>query len=189
VLINAMIPKPGETPGKWWGNTGHGEAKRQQNVRDGRRADASFDPRIDCFHDVPQPWLTPPGRRANRVSHIPCLDPPALSRSGRTCQPVFWWGAMIGSFQPSSKGGWRVSVLESQLTRCPADIWSRSVNRRNYRHDSLLTLRRNAPANGSMQRTAPCAAADRLRRPLNGSDIRSSGLAKEGVLWTRISKG
>ena len=54
VLVNAMIPKPGETPGEWWGNTGHGEAKRQQNLRDGRRADASFDPLIDFFHDVPQ---------------------------------------------------------------------------------------------------------------------------------------
>jgi hypothetical protein len=55
VLVNAMIPKPGETPGEWWGNTGHGEAKRQQNVCDGRRADAPFDPLIDFFHDVPQP--------------------------------------------------------------------------------------------------------------------------------------
>lgn len=55
VLVNAMIPKPGETPGEWWGNTGHTEAKRQQNVRDGRRADAAFDPLIDFFHDVPQP--------------------------------------------------------------------------------------------------------------------------------------
>src|SRR5262249_43514942 len=55
VLVNAMIPKPGETPGEWWGNTGHAEAKRQQNVRDGRRADAPFDPRLDLFHDVPQP--------------------------------------------------------------------------------------------------------------------------------------
>jgi pimeloyl-ACP methyl ester carboxylesterase len=55
VLVNAMIPKPGESPGEWWGNTGHGEAKRQQNVRDGRRADAPFDPLVDFFHDVPQP--------------------------------------------------------------------------------------------------------------------------------------
>jgi pimeloyl-ACP methyl ester carboxylesterase len=53
--VNAMIPKPGETPGEWWGNTGHGKAKRRQNVRDGRRADAPFDPLIDFFHDVPQP--------------------------------------------------------------------------------------------------------------------------------------
>lgn len=45
VLVNAMIPKPGETPG----------AKREQNRRDGRPADAPFDPLVDFFHDVPRP--------------------------------------------------------------------------------------------------------------------------------------
>jgi pimeloyl-ACP methyl ester carboxylesterase len=54
VLVNAMIPKPNETAGEWWRNTGHDEAKRQQNLRDGRGADAPFDPLIDFFHDVPQ---------------------------------------------------------------------------------------------------------------------------------------
>jgi pimeloyl-ACP methyl ester carboxylesterase len=57
VLVNAMIPKSGETPGEWWRNTGYGEAKRQQNLRDGRGADAPFDPHIDFFHDVPQPVI------------------------------------------------------------------------------------------------------------------------------------
>ncbi len=54
VLVNAMIPKPGETPGEWWSNTGHAEAKRRQNVREGRVADAAFDPLVDFFHDVPK---------------------------------------------------------------------------------------------------------------------------------------
>jgi hypothetical protein len=57
VLVNAMIPKPGETPGEWWANTGHRDAKRRQNVREGRSADAPFDPLIDFFHDVPQPVI------------------------------------------------------------------------------------------------------------------------------------
>ena len=76
-LVNAMIPKPGESPGEWWGNTGHGEAKRQQNVRDGRRADAPFDPLIDFFHDVPQPvvddaWAQGEPRQSNTVFGSPC---------------------------------------------------------------------------------------------------------------------
>ena len=54
VLVNAMIPKPGETPGEWWTNTGYAEAKRRQNLRDGRKPDAPFDPIADFFHDVPQ---------------------------------------------------------------------------------------------------------------------------------------
>src|SRR5262245_48386225 len=57
VLVNAMIPEPGETPGEWWANTRHEAAKRAQNRRDGRPADAPFDPLVDFFHDVPQPVI------------------------------------------------------------------------------------------------------------------------------------
>src|SRR5580700_6477410 len=57
VLLNAMIPKPGERPGEWWTNTRHDEAKREQKRRDGRPADAPFDPLLEFFHDVPQPII------------------------------------------------------------------------------------------------------------------------------------
>src|SRR5262245_34938252 len=57
VLLNAMIPKPGESPGEWWVNTRYDVAKRQQNQRDGRPADAPFDSLVDFFHDVPQPVI------------------------------------------------------------------------------------------------------------------------------------
>jgi len=77
VLVNAMIPKPGETPDEWWGNTGHAEAKLQKNVRDGRRADAPFDPLVDFFHDVPQPvvdkaFAQGEQRQSNTVFGSPC---------------------------------------------------------------------------------------------------------------------
>jgi pimeloyl-ACP methyl ester carboxylesterase len=77
VLVNAMIPKPGETPGEWWADTGHAEAKRQQNLRDGRPADAEFDPLVDFFHDVPQPvideaWSRGEPRQSNTVFGSPC---------------------------------------------------------------------------------------------------------------------
>ena len=77
VLVNAMIPKPGETPGEWWRNTGHGEAKRRQNVRDGRSADAPFDPLVDFFHDVPQSviddaWAQGEPRQSDTVFSSPC---------------------------------------------------------------------------------------------------------------------
>ena len=78
VLVNAMIPKPGETPGEWWRNTGHGEAKREQNLRDGRTADAPFDPLVDFFHDVPQPviddaWAQGEPRQSGTVFGSPCV--------------------------------------------------------------------------------------------------------------------
>jgi len=77
VLLNAMIPRPGETPGEWWVNTGHDAAKRQQNRRNGRPVDAPFDPLIDFFHDVPQPvigeaWRQGEPRQSNTIFVSAC---------------------------------------------------------------------------------------------------------------------
>ena len=77
VLVNAMIPKPGETPGAWWRNTRHDAAKRQQNRRDSRPGDAPFDPLIEFFHDVPQPvideaWAQGEPRQSDAVFASPC---------------------------------------------------------------------------------------------------------------------
>jgi pimeloyl-ACP methyl ester carboxylesterase len=77
VLVNAMIPQPGETAGAWWTHTGHGDAKRQQNLRDGRPPDAPFDPLFDFFHDVPQPvidaaWAQGEPRQAESIFASPC---------------------------------------------------------------------------------------------------------------------
>ena len=77
VLVNAMIPNPGETPGEWWANTRHSEAKRQKNLRDGRDPEAPFDPLIDFFHDVPQPvideaWARGEPRQSDTVFGSPC---------------------------------------------------------------------------------------------------------------------
>ena len=57
VLLNAMVPSAGETPGQWWGNTGQAEARRLKAVRDGRDPDAPFDVFEEFFHDVPQPVI------------------------------------------------------------------------------------------------------------------------------------
>lgn len=78
VFVNAMIPTPGETPGEWWRNTGHAEAKRQKNLSDGRKADAPFDPLIDFFHDVPQlvideAWARGEPRQSDSVFRSPCI--------------------------------------------------------------------------------------------------------------------
>jgi pimeloyl-ACP methyl ester carboxylesterase len=53
VLLNAMIPSPGETAGEWWGNTGQAEAVRSNEQREGRDPDAGFDPQTHFFHDLP----------------------------------------------------------------------------------------------------------------------------------------
>lgn len=51
VLVNAMIPQPGETGGQWWDATRQAEARAGLARRDGR--ELSDDLLDDLFHDVP----------------------------------------------------------------------------------------------------------------------------------------
>jgi pimeloyl-ACP methyl ester carboxylesterase len=53
VLLNAMIPAPGEPAGEWWENTGQAEAVRSNDLREGRDPDAGFDPQTHFLHDLP----------------------------------------------------------------------------------------------------------------------------------------
>jgi pimeloyl-ACP methyl ester carboxylesterase len=52
VLVNAMIPAPGETAGEWWGNTGQADAMRSNDLREGRDPDAGFDAQTYFLHDL-----------------------------------------------------------------------------------------------------------------------------------------
>lgn len=50
VLLTAMVPRPGESPGEWWANTGWEQARHEQDARDGRRPDDD----VTLFlHDLP----------------------------------------------------------------------------------------------------------------------------------------
>ena len=51
VLLNAMIPKPGERAADWWGNTGMSQARSELAAAQGRSDE--FDLMNDFFHDVP----------------------------------------------------------------------------------------------------------------------------------------
>lgn len=53
VLLNAMIPLPGETAGEWWGHTGSSEAMRTFDIEQGRDPDGGFDMDVYFLHDVP----------------------------------------------------------------------------------------------------------------------------------------
>jgi pimeloyl-ACP methyl ester carboxylesterase len=53
VLLNAMIPAPGETAGEWWSNTGQAEAVRSNDLREGRDPNAGFDAQTYFLHDLP----------------------------------------------------------------------------------------------------------------------------------------
>ena len=51
VFVNAMIPKPGETAGAWWGNTGSEEARSEAARAHGYSP--KFDLHTYFLHDVP----------------------------------------------------------------------------------------------------------------------------------------
>jgi pimeloyl-ACP methyl ester carboxylesterase len=53
VLVAAMVPSPGESPGDWWGNTGWEAAHRERAEQDGRELGDVFDPVAEFLHDVP----------------------------------------------------------------------------------------------------------------------------------------
>ena len=83
VLVNPMLPVPGETPGAWWGNTGAVEARSARASRLGYSVD--FDPGTYLFHDVPPQVLatvTAKGEQSRRPFEDPCIFtswPPATS--------------------------------------------------------------------------------------------------------------
>jgi pimeloyl-ACP methyl ester carboxylesterase len=52
VLVNAMVPRPGESGGEWWTATGHAAAVREHSARHGLSGEAG-DQEEYFFHDVP----------------------------------------------------------------------------------------------------------------------------------------
>jgi pimeloyl-ACP methyl ester carboxylesterase len=68
VLLNAMVPKPGESAGEWWANTGQPQAMLEHAAQLGREAaspdELMNDPEWLFLHDLP------PDVAAESVNHI-----------------------------------------------------------------------------------------------------------------------
>jgi pimeloyl-ACP methyl ester carboxylesterase len=62
VLVNAMIPRPGETPGDWWENVGSEPARLAMAHREGYSPE--FDLDTYFLHDVPEEVAAELGKRA-----------------------------------------------------------------------------------------------------------------------------
>jgi pimeloyl-ACP methyl ester carboxylesterase len=76
VLVNAMIPLPGETGGEWWTATGHERAHAEAAAGAGRRPDETG----DFFHDVPEDVVDAAMRQPFEQSARPFDDPWPLAR-------------------------------------------------------------------------------------------------------------
>jgi pimeloyl-ACP methyl ester carboxylesterase len=53
VLVNAMVPAPGESAGAWWAATDHAAAVRENDAREGREHDPTMHFEAYFLHDVP----------------------------------------------------------------------------------------------------------------------------------------
>lgn len=76
VLVNAMVPLPGETGGDWWTATGQAEAVATHAVRHG----LSEDPTAAFFHDVPAEVAAAAQEQPFAQSGRPFADPWPLDR-------------------------------------------------------------------------------------------------------------
>ncbi|HEX6580147.1 MAG TPA: alpha/beta hydrolase [Actinomycetota bacterium] len=63
VLLNAMIPKPGETGEAWWSNTGQREAQLEYLSTIGVTPEEASDDKVLYFHDVPPDVVAEAERR------------------------------------------------------------------------------------------------------------------------------
>lgn len=75
VLVAAMTPSPGETPGEWWENTGQPEAARRLALEEGRDPDREFDAVEVFLHDVPPDVLAESAHHVRAQSGTPFKSP------------------------------------------------------------------------------------------------------------------
>jgi hypothetical protein len=121
VLLNAMIPRPGETGGEWWTATGHERARTEAaRTPAGRWTDD------EVTHDVrPRSWPLPPTPFAQSGTPLPSRGRYPV---GPACDPsLAAWGT-TGSSR-GLPGRVPPSGLGLPVEELPGGTWS-SLSRR-----------------------------------------------------------
>ena len=78
VLLNPMVPLPGETPGEWWEATGQPQARELNDRLNGRTGD--FDERVHFLHDVPPEVIAAGAGEQRAPSDTPFGQPCGIDR-------------------------------------------------------------------------------------------------------------
>jgi pimeloyl-ACP methyl ester carboxylesterase len=76
VLLNAMIPRPGETGNAWWSNTGSGAAMREYHGAIGLRPEDAESEAVLYYHDLPDDLAAEAERRAWQGQSSTPMDQP-----------------------------------------------------------------------------------------------------------------
>jgi pimeloyl-ACP methyl ester carboxylesterase len=80
VLLNAMIPQPGETGNEWWSNNAQDTAQREYLAGIGVSTEEAEDERVLYFHDVPEHVTAEAYRRGDPAqSMTPMRQPSPLA--------------------------------------------------------------------------------------------------------------
>jgi pimeloyl-ACP methyl ester carboxylesterase len=117
VLVNAMVPAPGETPDDWWANTGQREAMREMDLREGRDPDAAFDVFTTFLHDV-DPRVAESGAEHQRdQSNTPVEQPWPLA-----AWPEVPIRAVIGRDDRLFPAEFQRRLLEERLGIAPDEL-------------------------------------------------------------------
>ncbi|WP_245627731.1 alpha/beta hydrolase [Actinomadura oligospora] len=72
VMLQAMVPKPGESPGEWWAATGYEQARREQDALDGRAPD---DEETLFYSDTPPALIAEAAKHPRGQSGTPMMKP------------------------------------------------------------------------------------------------------------------
>lgn len=80
VLVAAMVPRPGETGGDWWEQTGQPQAERALAEQQGRSTTGEVDPMEMFFHDLPAELAEAAMERGRPQSATPFTQPWPLER-------------------------------------------------------------------------------------------------------------
>ncbi|HEX6507515.1 MAG TPA: alpha/beta hydrolase [Chloroflexota bacterium] len=76
IMVAAMVPRPNESPGEWWNNTGYMRARRESDERLGIPIDGNVDALTIFFHDVPKEVTAEAMARGERAqSDTPFIKP------------------------------------------------------------------------------------------------------------------
>jgi pimeloyl-ACP methyl ester carboxylesterase len=82
VMVNAMVPSPGESAGEWWEATGQPEAMREEARRNGRADSEDLMQDLDYLflHDVPPDVVEATSKGVRPQSGTPFAEPWPLDR-------------------------------------------------------------------------------------------------------------
>lgn len=161
VFVNAMIPKPGETAGEWWGNTKSEEARTAAARNHGYATD--FDLATYFLHDVP-PEVVEAGQ-AHQHDEAPIAFRQPCRFAGWPAIPIHVVAGRDDRFFPLE---FQMRVAKERLGRVgnksrsyPAVTWPRSLVPRRSPPSSSSTRRRPEPRNGTARWRASAFAEAR----------------------------